>query len=280
MIEEEWRVNAKEIKEFNFDKGAFGYKVEEVNACLQDISNYVASLEKKISDMESELKSLQQANERLTNNEESVKDIIISAQKFSSTILGEAKLKAKDMLEDAEQKSLAMTSEGTEKSEKIIAEATEKSKSISAVAKQDADKEAARLKELQKQVSDFKAKLLSIYKAHLDIITKMPEDKKSHEAKAPVSNLNSVISEPKKDFQSKSKTETQEEVIIPNEKQNISLSSKPSSENSKSSNFKITITENKPEKSSTHETKEKTKKFDDKFASKFGELKFGEHASK
>lgn len=285
-------MNAKEIREFNFDKGAFGYKVEEVNACLQDISTYVKSLEERLLNMEEELNKLQQTNEKLANNEESVKDIIISAQKFSSTILGDAKLKAKNILEDAEQKSLAISAEATEKSEKMLADASEKSnkmiadaleksQSISSTAKQNADKEAARLKELQKAVSDFKANLLSIYKSHLDLITKMPEVKQSLESEAKEIDSDKAVSKRQPgSLPIENAAPQQNDAASTDILKEAAPIENPVSETPKSSNFKITITENNSEKNQEPKAKAKPKKSSESFASKFGELKFGEHAGK
>ena len=57
----------------------------------------------------------------------------------------------------------------------MINEAREKADGMMREARHEFESETHRLKTMKKEVSDFKARLLDLYKSHLDIITKIPE---------------------------------------------------------------------------------------------------------
>lgn len=164
-----------EIKDFVFDKGAFGYKVDDVANCLKDISQYVVSLEEKISDYEKKIQDLEEQIENYKNSEESVKEIIVSAQKFKTDIVNEAKEKANKISEDIEQKKLNFDAEINNKTKELMSDARKKADGIMKDTQRKFENETRQLRIMKKEVSDFKARLLSLYKSHLDIITKIPE---------------------------------------------------------------------------------------------------------
>lgn len=164
-----------EIKDFVFDKGAFGYKVDDVANCLKDISQYAVSLEEKIAEYEKKIRGLEDQIENYKNSEESLKEIIVSAQKFKTDIINEAKEKANKISEDIEKKKLSFDAEINYKTEKLISDARQKADDMMKDTQHKFENETRQLRIMKKEVSDFKARLLSLYKSHLDIITKIPE---------------------------------------------------------------------------------------------------------
>ena len=168
-------MRGKEIKDLIFDKGAFGYKIDDVTNCLQDISEYVVFLEEKIAKNEKEMSDLRQKLDHYEKNEDSVKEIIISAQQFKKNVLSEAKEKADRILKEIEERKLAFDADMSEKTSQLMNEAREKSDGLMRETRYRVESETRRLKTMKKEVSDFKSKLLELYKAHLDIITKIPE---------------------------------------------------------------------------------------------------------
>lgn len=172
-----------EIKDFVFDKGAFGYKVDDVANCLKDISQYAVSLEDKISEYEKRIKDLEDQIENYKDSEESVKDIIVSAQKFKTDIINEAKEKANKISEDIEKKKLTFDAEISSKTNELISDARKKADDMMKDTQRKFDNETRQLRIMKKEVSDFKARLLSLYKSHLDIITKIPEYDSEEEIK-------------------------------------------------------------------------------------------------
>lgn len=307
-------MKANEIKNKSFDKSAFGYKTDEVHEYLSEVAVYAELMERKVADLTNQIASLNKKLDEYRADEESMKSIIVSAQKVSSSVLNEAKGKAAAMTEEAENKKNAMLAEATmkttamiseaeDKSKKMVADATvkaariakeaeESSNSMLENAKSKAAVEEAKLKRMQKEVSSFKSTLLSIYKTHLDLITKLPEIKESpkeeprssesESATEPNKAQKTTVEQPKQvntavELKPTEKPEAKKTVEVLSSESKEEIAKKMEKENmgkttvfDNKSPFKITITEKEttPEK--------KAEKPD--FKSRFGELKFGENS--
>mgnify|MGYP004469283745 CR=1 FL=1 len=316
-------MNAEKVKHITFDKGAFGYKIEEVNSCLGDIAKYLDALEKQNDALQNEVSALREKNQELEAAQDGVREVLMSAQKFSSTVVSEAKHKASAMLEEAEQKSSNLLLTAETKSNDALAAAKSKSDSIVEAANQRAAhliseatakvnqvnrenetkllKETAQLKAMQKEVSDFKSHLLSVYKSHLDLITNLPEVEKEPVASPPPAAVPNNKIEQKEDFVEKTVApppKAPEKVMTPprpqpqpnavpetktiNNKPEPAekLTEKPVEEplRKKSSPFKITITNNTNSKDTLEKKElEEVETSKNSFKSRFGELKFGEN---
>lgn len=318
-------MNAEKVKHITFDKGAFGYKIEEVNSCLGDIAKYLDALEKQNDALQNEVSALREKNQELEAAQDGVREVLMSAQKFSSTVVSEAKHKASAMLEEAEQKSSNLLLTAETKSNDALAAAKSKSDSIVEAANQRAAhliseatakvnqlnresetkllRETAQLKAMQKEVSDFKSHLLSVYKSHLDLITNLPEVEKEPVASPPPAAVPNNKIEQKEDFVEKTVApppKAPEKVMTPPQPQPQpqpnavpetktinnkpepaeKLTEKPVEEplRKKSSPFKITITNNTNSKDTLEKKEpEEVEMSKNSFKSRFGELKFGEN---
>ena len=252
-----------EIKDFVFDKGAFGYKVDDVTNCLKDISKYVVSLEDKISEYEEKIEMLEDQIENYKNDEESVKEIIFSAQKFKTNIINEAKEKANEISDDIEKRKLNFDAEIKSKTEELIFDAKSKADNIMRDTQHKVESETRQLKIIKKEVSDFKARLLSLYKSHLDIITKIPE----YESEEPTNNIRDKSTAADSDdnvttSSNSSNDEFKNENIENNNDNNVKMSKDNTTEHSPV--FKVTLT-----------NKDDNINKGDYIKSRFSELKFG-----
>lgn len=293
-------MKASEIKNISFSKGAFGYRTEDVHAYLEEVAEFVAELQKKYDILLRESEELKKENQHMHTEEDSIKDIIVNAQKFSTSITEDAKKKAAQLMADAEkkankflkdakEKSDNLVNDASDKSHRMISEATEKANRLEKESVANADKmgkeskkmadiEERRLKAMQKEVSAFKANLLNIYKAHLDLITKLPEIEET-EAEEPKNALKEEKTQKKKKADTENEFATKQ---IITEDQNLQSGSlrKESKPAAKRTPFKITVTENpkdkKEEKIDAKQIAEEQEK-DAMFHSRFGELKFGTH---
>lgn len=316
-------MNAEKVKHITFDKGAFGYKIEEVNSCLGDIAKYLDTLEKQNDALQNEVLALREKNQELEAAQDGVREVLMSAQKFSSTVVSEAKQKADSMLKEAEQKSsnLLLTTEtksnealavaksksdsiveaANQRAAHLISEATAKANQINRESEAKLFKETAQLKTIQKEVSDFKSHLLSIYKSHLDLITNLPEVEKESVTSPPPAAVPNNKLEQKEDFIEKTVApppKASEKVMTPPQPQpqpnavpatktinnkpepTEKLTEKPVEEplRKKSSPFKITITNNTNSKDILEKKEsEEVETSKNSFKSRFGELKFGEN---
>lgn len=295
-------MKSEDIRNFAFDKGAFGYKVEEVTACLQDIAAYAQELEHQNESLEQELSSLREKLSRLEEDEESVKQIIVSAQKLSSTVVSDAKVKAEELLSDAQaqsrsiiekanQKSQLLISDATQKAETVEKESIESARAISIQLKKEADLESKRLQKMKGEVSAFKSNLLSLYKSHLDLISKLPEQEIDikHHAFDVDQEKGKISKESKNDNKNEEKILDKE--TISSEQQGAKIKESTMNDETKTtvfnlnhkgeekvSPFKITITEKDASETSYKKVSEENHNNKSDFKSRFGELKFGENA--
>ena len=147
-------MNPKDIAGKKFEKGGmFGYKPEEVDEYLKDMAYEFAQLSKEKAELERKLEILAEKVREYRNDEDAIKEALLGAQRQGKEIVADAKRSA----------------------ERILAEANVKAEEIIGGTKFQIEKERSMLGRMQREVSDFKAKLLSLYKSHLDLITALPE---------------------------------------------------------------------------------------------------------
>lgn len=273
-----------EIRNFVFNKGAFGYKVEEVENCLNDIADFVELMQKEYNDAQKELQELRSRTSSLQEDEDSVKQIIISAQRLSSTVASEAKAKAKELVDSAQRERDQTLADATVKSKAIISEAEQKAREIERDIIGDSQRlareaelkskmEEERLAKLKSEVSGFKTSLLTIYKKHLqhlDMLTQLSESGGELQESVKENEDMTEISSTGNPFPiDEEKTQDSSQI---NEDDRKTVKTTP---------FKITITEKKPASDMQSEPSQSSadhqKQEDEKFHSRFGELEFGSH---
>lgn len=157
-------MKASDIKDVGFNKGAFGYKIRDVRGFLNELSEFVLSLEEKNYSLDRENKSLKSKLMELEKTQDEIKEIMISAQNFKHKIIKEAEVKTNELVVQAKEKAQKIEEEAKRVSDEKMEEFFRKLNS-----------KKSQLDKLKKEVSDFKAELFKIYKKHLDLISKMPE---------------------------------------------------------------------------------------------------------
>ena len=152
-----------DISNKKFEKAAFGYKPEEVDAFLSEIIGSYNAMYQEKNAAEEKLLVLAEKLEEYRANEDSLKTVLLGAQKLGENIVRDSKAKAEVILADAENQVKQVFAESESK---II-------------------KEKETLVTLQKETADFKKQLLAMYRQHLELISLMPEnneEKTSEEA--------------------------------------------------------------------------------------------------
>jgi len=142
-----------DISNKKFEKGAFGYKPEEVDAFLAEITGAYNEMYQEKCAAEEKMLVLAEKLEEYRANEDSLKTVLLGAQKLGENIVRDSKAKAEVMLADAENQVKQVFSESESK---II-------------------KEKETLITLQKETAEFKKRLLAMYRQHLELISLMPE---------------------------------------------------------------------------------------------------------
>lgn len=159
-----------EIINASFRKANFsGYRTEDVDAFIDQVKDsYDALIKKTIEQKE--------ANEALAaENAQLVKKVEILANKVEEYRTEEDEIK--NALVSAQKLGEASIREARHKAEIIIKDANLKAERIIGTAKTDVVDEQKELERLKQTVSDFRAKLLGIYKEHLTMIDALPAKK-------------------------------------------------------------------------------------------------------
>ena len=160
-----------DISSKKFEKSAFGYKPEEVDAFLSDILGSYNEMYQEKTAAEEKLLVLAEKLEEYRANEDSLKTVLLGAQKLGENIVRDSKAKAEVILADAENQVKQVFAESESK---II-------------------KEKETLVTLQKETADFKKQLLAMYRQHLELISLMPEN--NEEKAAPEEEAEPVVEE-------------------------------------------------------------------------------------
>lgn len=145
-----------EIRQITFEKVMRGYRPEDVESFMEKIADEFEALENEKKDLEEKLYVLAEKVEQYKSEEESIKITLINAQRLGESIVSDARVKA----------------------ENVIREATIKKNDIISSAYNEIEGTENTLNRLKKEVSDFKRNVLSLYKAHIESLSGLPEEKK------------------------------------------------------------------------------------------------------
>lgn len=143
-----------DISNKRFEKSPFGgYKPEEVDSFLSEIAMSYERLYEEKEAAEEKMEVLAEKLEEYRANEDSLRTVLIGAQKLGDNIIRDSKAKAEVIISDAEGRVKQVFSESEGK----------------------IDKERETLAMLQKETAEFKKRLIAMYKQHLELISLMPE---------------------------------------------------------------------------------------------------------
>ncbi len=145
-----------EIRNIEFTKSMGGYKTAEVDVFIDRCADTVAALYNEKAELSKKLEVLADKLVEYRNEEDSIRTALLSAQRLGDTVVREANHKAGLILEDANIKA-----------EKVLE-----------TAKRSITTEEEELRRIQKEVSLFKSRMLSIYREHLSLIDVLPEEPK------------------------------------------------------------------------------------------------------
>ncbi len=143
-----------EIKNISFRKGTLmdGYKVEDVNAFLEEVIASFEQLKKEKTNLVHKIDVLATRVEQYRSDEETVRNALLASQKVADACIKEAKEKAAKIVREAETKA-----------QTLLVEANK----MTAVEKEN-------YLQLQKDAVDLRAELIELYKKHIQAIDDLP----------------------------------------------------------------------------------------------------------
>ena len=153
-----------DISNKRFEKSPFGgYKPEEVDSFLSEIALSYERLYEAKEAAEEKMEVLAEKLEEYRANEDSLRTVLLGAQKLGDNIIRDSKAKAEVIISDAEGQVKQVFSESEGK----------------------INKERETLANLQKETAEFKRRLIAMYKQHLELISLMPEAEEKIQSEQP-----------------------------------------------------------------------------------------------
>lgn len=191
-------MNAKDILSRRFEKATFnGYKTDDVDEFLREISSEYSQLQKDKNELERKLEVLADKIREYRDDEDALKDALLLAQKQGNQIvndskaaaeklrketqeatdkqIAEAQAKADKISADADEYAKRITRETNERADKMIKEAQAKAKEIDQQMKKQIEIQQNILQKTRKEADEYRNRLLTAYKSHMDLIAKLPE---------------------------------------------------------------------------------------------------------
>lgn len=186
------------IKEKSFQTtGRGSYRAEDVDNFLSEVSASYEQMFKENGDLIKKISVLVKKIEEYRADEESLKTALFNAQKLADKIVAEArdnaenetatvKAECEKMVADAKAKADEylsvlnvekdeIISDAKAEAEKIIADANAQGKEILGNINRKATHESLVYEMIQKEASEFKSKLVAMYKEHISLINQLPE---------------------------------------------------------------------------------------------------------
>lgn len=191
-------MNAKDILSRRFEKATFnGYKTDDVDEFLREVSSEYSQLQKDKNELERKLEVLADKIREYRDDEDALKDALLLAQKQGNQIvsdskaaaeklrketqeavdkqLKEAKEKADKVTSDADEYAKRITKESNERADKLVKDARAKADEIDQMMKKQTEIQQNILQKTRKEADEYRNRLLSAYKSHMDLIAKLPE---------------------------------------------------------------------------------------------------------
>lgn len=155
-----------DIMSKRFDKAAMGgYKAEDVNSFMLQISDYMEQLLEERDDLERKLTILAEKLEEYRADEESLRSALIGAQKLGDSVVRDSKSQAEKTLGDAQAEA-----------DRVLSEAKAEAETIVTTAQKSIEAEKYTLNRMQMEVAKFKGQMLNHYRKHIEMLNALPSE--------------------------------------------------------------------------------------------------------
>lgn len=187
-------LSSKEIREIKFSKAVGGYKQDEVDVLLDKVEADYEAYERNIRELNGTVEALKKENEGYKSSQNSIQNVLLSAQKLADQIVEEARAKSEAILNDAkgsveriskeekelsaafEQKASSRREQIERELETAIKNAEIKKKSIEAACEDAVRRQQALFDKTRLEIVAFKTEIRQKYKEHLELLQKLPDE--------------------------------------------------------------------------------------------------------
>lgn len=139
-----------------FSKSLSGYKTEEVDSYIEKLLEEISSLQEANETLEEKIGVLAESVQSYREDEDSLREALLGAQKMADSIIKNANNKAEIAMREASVKAAHILQEAHQKVED----------------------EKNELVRVQEEVTEFKSKLIGMYREHIEGITRIPAEEK------------------------------------------------------------------------------------------------------
>lgn len=178
-------MNPRDVLNKRFEKG-FGYKQEEVDSYLREVSAALAAALKDRDEQEAKIIKLVDKINEYRSDESAIGNALLVAQKQASRIIAEAKEEASKLVSEAQARRDAMIAEITSDCETIkrsqiekiavaVSQESAKLEAVKALAEDKIKEQTQKLLKLKAEVSDFKGRLLGLYEEQIKLAAQLPD---------------------------------------------------------------------------------------------------------
>ncbi|MBQ8377748.1 MAG: DivIVA domain-containing protein [Oscillospiraceae bacterium] len=181
-------MNPRDIKDASskFEKATFGYKQEMVDEFLKKVADSYADALRTSQENEAKIIKLVEKINEYREDEEAIKQTLLTAQKSANQIVANAKAEAEKLINDAkiehaqliEKNNLEterIINENNERCEKLIKETADRTEQKLAAIKLQHENAKDNLDKMKIEVTKFKAQLVEMYNKQLELIADLPE---------------------------------------------------------------------------------------------------------
>ena len=177
--------NPNNIRNKGFSVQKSGYSTDEVSDYLHDVADDYAALVKENQEKDAKIEKLVEKVNELLADKDAITDVLVNAQKEARKIINDAKQQSKEMVDGAKSEQMRLAEQSAAECEKIVTEHKEKcaqlirdntaitEKKINTI-RAAYDDEIARYKQLQSDVTYFKANLIELYKEQIQLVMELP----------------------------------------------------------------------------------------------------------
>lgn len=202
-------LNPDKIKEKEFQTtGRGSYRADDVDSFLAEVSSSYEQMFKENGELVKKISLLANKVEEYKKDENSLKEALLAAQKLADKIVADAQDKVDGMLSSAKGEAADIVAKAKNEADGTILQAKKQADEILGTVNRKVTQESLAFDMLQKESSDFRSKLISMYKEHLNLINDLPA--LAEEKLAEIEKKEAALA-PKED--EKSEVEPEQEII-------------------------------------------------------------------
>lgn len=177
----------EEIRSVEFNKSTVGgYRSTDVDYFIEDVAVTVETLNKENTELKKKLEVLASKIEEYRSDEDSIHIALVNAQRLADQLkkdaqkthdelMSKAESKRDKIISEAQAQSSEMMEEAKKRATDLIADATEKAEAILNAANSSVASQHDAYMKIKEDASNFRGRLLSYYKAHLEQIDKLSQ---------------------------------------------------------------------------------------------------------